>query len=72
MGKILGVELEVGIFVDECRLVLVTKVLLLPLVPKGGVPRDPSVENHFPSRILQRNLHHICMDYKKSQFCKKK
>ena len=50
-----------------------TKVLLLPLVPKGGgVPRDPSVENHFPSRILQWNLHHICMDYKKSQFWKKK
>ena len=50
-----------------------TKVLLLPLVPKGGgVPRDQTVENHFPSRIFQWNLHHICMDYKKSQFCKKK
>ena len=49
-----------------------TKVLLLPLVPKGGGgPRDPSIENHFPSRILQWNLHHTCMDYKKSQFCKK-
>ena len=24
----------------------------------GGVPRDPTVENHFPSRILQWNLHH--------------
>ena len=32
----------------------------------GGVPMDPTVENHFPSRILQWNLHH-----KKSQFCKK-
>ena len=44
---------------------------LLPLVPKGGVPRDPSVENHFPTGILQWNLHHMCMDYKKSQFWKK-
>ena len=50
-----------------------TEVLLLQLVPKGGgVPRDPTVENHFPSQILQWNLHHICMDYKKSQFCNKK
>ena len=32
----------------------VTKVLLLLLVPKGeGVPRDPSVENHFATGILQ-------------------
>ena len=36
------------------------------------VPRDPTVESHFPSRILKWILHHICMDYKKSQFCKKK
>ena len=53
----------------------VTKVLLLLLVPKGGggSPRDLTTENHFPSRILQWNLHHICMDYyRKSQFCKKK
>ena len=28
-----------------------------------GGPRDTTVENHFPSRILQWNLHHICMDY---------
>ena len=42
--------------------------LLLPLVPKGGfqLPRDPAVENQFPSRILRWNLHHICMHYKKS------
>ena len=39
--------------------------------PTGG-PRDPTVENHFPSRILQWILHHICMDYKKSQFWKRK
>ena len=39
--------------------------------PRGGVPRDPSVENHFPTGILQWNLHHMCMDYKKSQFWKK-
>ena len=25
-----------------------------------GVPRDPTVENHFPTGILQWNLHHIC------------
>ena len=37
-----------------------------------GVPRDPSVENHFSTGILQWNLHHMCMDYKKSQFWKKK
>ena len=37
-----------------------------------GVPRDPNVEKHFSSQILQWNLHHICMDYKKQQFCKKK
>ena len=39
-----------------------TKVLLLLLVPKGGggFPRDPTVENHFPSGILRWNLHHIC------------
>ena len=37
-----------------------------------GVPRDPSVENHFPTGILQWNLHHIFMGYKNSQFCKKK
>ena len=42
-----------------------------PVGAQGVVPRDPTVENHFPSRILQWNLHHICMDYKKSQFCKK-
>ena len=40
--------------------------------PRGGDPRDPTVENHFSSRILQCNLPHICMDYKKLQFCKKK
>ena len=43
-----------------------TKVLLLLLVPKVG-PRDPTVENHFPSRILQWNLHQIRMDYKKKK-----
>ena len=43
-----------------------------PVGAQGGGPRDPSVENHFPSRISQWNLHHICMDYKKSQFWKKK
>ena len=49
----------------------VTKVLLLPLVPKGGgVPRDPSVEKHFSTGILQWNLHRMCMDYKNSQFWK--
>ena len=37
----------------------------------GGGPRDPSVENHFPTGILQWNLHHMCMDYEKSQFWKK-
>ena len=36
-----------------------------------GVPRAPSVENHFSTGILQRNLHHICMGYKNLQFCKK-
>ena len=40
--------------------------------PRGGVPRDPTVENHFPTGIVQWNLHHICINYKKSQFCKKK
>ena len=34
----------------------VTKVLSLPLVPKRR-----GVENHFPTGILQKNLHHICM-----------
>ena len=37
-----------------------------------GVPRDPTVENHFPTGILQWNLHHIFLGYKNSQFCKKK
>ena len=36
-----------------------------------GVLRDPSVENHFSTGILQYNLHHICMGYKNSQFGKK-
>ena len=49
----------------------VTKVLLLPLVPKGG-SMEPPWENHFPTGILQWNLHSICMDNKKSQFWKKK
>ena len=48
-----------------------TKVLLLPLVPKGGGPRDPTVENLFPTGILQWNLHHICMGYKSPQIWKK-
>ena len=26
-----------------------------------GVPRDPTVENHFPKGILQWNFHHICI-----------
>ena len=38
----------------------------------GGVPRDPSVEDHFPTGILQWNLHHMCMDYKKSHNSGKK
>ena len=29
-------------------------------------------ENHFPTGILQWNLHHICTGYKKSEFCQKK
>ena len=48
----------------------VTKVLLLPLVPKGGSMELPW-ENHFSTGILQWNLYHICTGYKKSQFCKK-
>ena len=35
----------------------VTKVLLLPLVPKEK-------ENHFPTGILQWNLHHMCTGHK--------
>ena len=49
----------------------VTKVLLLPLVPKGG-SMEPPWENHFLTGILQWNLHHICTGHKKSQFCQKK
>ena len=68
MSALSGVEHESV----TLTLIKVTKVLLLPLVSKGGgVPRDPTVENHFPIGILQWNLHHIYMDYKKSQFCKK-
>ena len=37
-----------------------------------GVPRDPTVENHFPTGILQWYLHHICMDYKKITILQKK
>ena len=37
-----------------------------------GVPRDSTVENHFPSRILQWNLNHVCMDYKKITILQKK
>ena len=37
-----------------------------------GVPWNPPWENHFPTGILQWNLHHICTGHKKSQFCKKK
>ena len=48
-----------------------TNVLLLPLVPKGGGPRDPTVENHFSTGILQWNLHHICMGLKNSEFREK-
>ena len=35
-----------------------------PLVPKG--------ENHFPTGILQWNLHYICTGYIKWHFCEKK
>ena len=37
--------------------------------PRGF--HGPPWENHFPTRILQWNLHHICTGHKKSQFCKK-
>ena len=37
----------------------------------GGGSMEPPWENHFPTGILQWNLHHICTGYKKSQFCKK-
>ena len=42
--------------------------------PRGGGrgSMEPPWENHFPTRILQWNLHHICTGYKKSQFFKKK
>ena len=33
---------------------------------------EPPWENHFPTGILQWNLHHICTGHKKSQFCNKK
>ena len=36
-----------------------------------GVPRDPSVENHFPTGILQWNLHHICRAIKNHNSAKK-
>ena len=39
--------------------------------PRGG-SMEPPWENHFPTGILQWNLHHICTGHKKSQFCKKK
>ena len=39
--------------------------------PRGG-SMEPPRENHFPTGILQWNLHHICTGHKKSQFCKKK
>ena len=42
-----------------------------PVGGQGGFHGTPR-ENHFPTRILQWNLHHICTGYKKSQFCKKK
>ena len=32
---------------------------------EGGSPRDQIVENHFPSGILQWNLYHVSMHYKK-------
>ena len=35
----------------------------------GGGIRDPTVENHFPSEILQLNWKHICMHNKNFQFC---
>ena len=40
--------------------------------PRGGGSMEPPWENHFPTGILQWNLHHICTGHKKSQFCKKK
>ena len=33
---------------------------------------EPPLRKPLFHEILQWNLHHICMDYKKSQFCKKK
>ena len=57
----------------QCFLTLSDQGTFTPVGAQGGGdPRDPTVENHFPSRILQWNLYHICMDYKKSQFWKKK
>ena len=43
-----------------------------PVGAQGGNSMETSWENHFPTRILQWNLHNICTGYKKSQFCKKK
>ena len=59
-----------------CLNTYVTKVLLLPLVPKGTPmePRDHGTprENHFPTGILQWNLHHLCTGHKNHNSAKKK
>ena len=41
-----------------------------PVGAQGSM--EPPWENHFPTGILQWNLHHICTGNKKTQFCKKK
>ena len=71
LGKIVAQKgIQNVIYTAPVWVISKNKVLSLPLVPKG-VPWNPP-ENHFPTRILQWNLHHIYMDYNKLNFCKKK
>ena len=47
------------------------QVTFTPVGAQGGFHGTPR-ENHFPTLVLQWNLHHICTGHKKLQFCKKK
>ena len=45
-----------------------------PVGAQGGLHRTPLKKTTFPPEFRNEiwNLHYVCMDYKKSQFCKKK
>ena len=48
-----------------------TKVLLLPLVPKGGFHGTPPEKTTFPPEFYNEILHHICTGHKNHNCAKK-